>query len=269
MTVRRGTLTAVVLGLLLASGALSRAVAQTPKWEGDPARFQIELRLFMPDPWRALTYGTGIPGNTINLAGDVGVEEKNSPELRFCLLPSAASRIRFGWLHTRFDGHNAIASTFNFNGAQYGGGATVTGDVYQDYYYVNWAYEPIEIGEEDTFRAGFVLGLHGWKSEIRMFNSAPTLATDKHFDNFFPAVGLAVDWAPSEYVTIFLEASGAHQGAEGWHLDGEGGVKLCPAKLLAIVLSYRQLEIANAERDSNWFGRWTIRGPYAGVDFRF
>lgn len=269
MTARLTTLALLMVGLLLVAGAVSPVMAQTPKWEGDPARFQVEVRLWVPGALRVSTYATGIVGgNSLDLDHVVGIQEKNTPEVRFCLLPSPASRVRFGWTHTRFEGHNVVPATFTFNGTQFGNGATVSGDIYQDYWYLNWAYEPIEIGE-DTFRAGFVLGLHGWKSEIKLFNSAPGLAAKKQFNNFFPAVGLAFDWAPSEYVTVFFEGSGAHQGADGWHLDAEGGVKVCPIKLLAIVISYRQLDISNQENDSNWFGRWTIRGPYAGLDFRF
>jgi hypothetical protein len=269
MTARLTKLTLLAVGLLLLVGAVSPALAQTPKWEGDPARYQVELRLFLPEPWRATTWATGLPGDTLDLKGLVGIEEKNTPEVRFCLLPSPGSRVRIGWLHTQFDGHSVVPGTFTFDGTQFGGGATVSGNVNQDYWYVNWDYEPIELGEEDTFRAGFVLGLHGWTSEIRLFNSAPGLAANKQFHNVFPAIGLAFDWAPSEYLTVFFEGSGAHQGADGWHLDAESGVKFCPVKLLAIVISYRQLEISNQSNDSDWFGRWSIRGPYAGFDLRF
>jgi len=268
MTTRLTKVTLIALGLLLVLGTATTAPAQTPKWDGDPARFQVELRLFIPDALRASTYATGIPDNTLDLDQTVGIQEKDTPEVRLALMPSPASRVRFGWLHTRFDGANVVPGTFTFAGSQFGKGATVSGDINQDYWYMNWAYEPIVIGE-DTFRAGFVLGLHGWKSEIRLFNSAPEIAARKQFNNFFPAIGLAFDWAPSEYITAFFEGSGAHQGADGWHLDAEGGIKICPIKLLAIVISYRQLEISNQENDSDWFGRWTIRGPYAGLDFRF
>jgi hypothetical protein len=268
MATRSMTRLALAFGVLAGLSGLRAAHAQTPKWEGDPARVQIELRLFMPVPWQAEAYSPGLPNDTLDLAGTVGVQEKNTPELRFCYMPSPRSRLRLGWLHTRFDGENVVDGSFNFNGTDFGRGAAVTGNVNQDYFYLNWAYEPIEIGE-DTFRAGFVLGLHGWLSEIRMYNSAPQVSTTKDFNNVFPAIGLAMDWAPWKFLTVFFEGSGANQGANGWHLDVEGGVKFCPIKLLAIVASYRQLEISNMERDSDVFGRWTIRGPYAGVDFRF
>lgn len=269
MTARPRTLVLLGLVLLLLSGAASVAVAQTPKWEGDPARFQLEARLWLPEDLRASTFATGVPGrNSVNLHDTVGIREENTPELRFCFLPSPASRIRIGWLRVRYDGSNVVDGTFNFNGVQFGNGATVSGNLNQDYWYVNWAYEPLEIGD-NTLRAGFVVGLHGWKSEIKLFNSAPAEVTWKRFDNFFPAVGLALDFAPSQYVTAFFEGSGAQQGADGWHLDAEAGVKVCPIKELAIVLSYRELKIDKEERDSDWFGRWRIRGPFVGVDYRF
>jgi hypothetical protein len=270
MQARLTRLTLLAVGLLLLVGAASPGLAQTPKWEGDPARFQVEVRLWIPDTLDASTYATGmVGGDTLDLDEVVGIDSTETPEVRFCILPSPASRLRFGWTHIQFDGSNVVDGTFTFAGSQFGNGATVTGNLNQDYWYLNWAYEPIEIGEEDTFRAGFVLGLHGWKSEIKLHNSAPEVAARKQFDSFFPAIGLAFDWAPSEYVTVFFEGSGAHQGSDGWHLDAEGGVKICPIKLLAIVVSYRQLEISNQENDSEWFGRWTVRGPFAGVDFRF
>lgn len=268
MTARFTRVTLIALALLLLLGTGTRALAQTPKWEEDPARFQVELRAWIPESLEASTYATGIPGDSLDLDSVVGIESKNTPEIRFCLLPSPASRIRFGWTHTRFNGYNVVGETFTFNGTQFGGGATVQGDYNQDYYYMDWSYEPIVIGE-DAFRAGFVLGLHGWRSEIKLHNSGPDVAARKQWDNFIPAIGLAFDWAPSKYVTIFFQGQGMNQSADGWHLDAEGGVKICPVQLLAIVLSYRQLEIDNEENDSDWFGRMTNRGPFVGLDFRF
>jgi opacity protein-like surface antigen len=269
MRSRPTTLMLLALALLAAAGAVAPALAQTPKWDGDPAKIQIELRMWLPNPLEASTYATGIPGDSLDLDHVVGIEETNSPEVRFCLLPSPRSRVRFGWTMIRFDGNNVVDGTFTFNGSQFGGGATVSGDLNQNYWYMNWAYEPFEIGEEDTFRAGFVIGLHGWKADIKLRNSAPDVVAKKQFDNFFPALGLAFDWAPSEYITVFFEGSGAHQGADGWHLDVEGGMKFCPVQMFAVVISYRQLEISKKENDSDWFGRWTVRGPFVGVDFRF
>jgi hypothetical protein len=259
----------LTLGLMMALGLVSPALAQTPKWEEDPARFQIELRAWFTDDLRATTLATGsVSGDALDLASTVGIESTDMPEVRFTLLPSSASRIRFGYTRVRFDGHNTVPGTFHFNGTQFGNGAVVSGDLNQDYFYLDYAFMPFEIGE-DTMRFGFVLGLHGWKSEIKLYNDAPQVEASKQFNNVFPAVGLALDWNPSRYFTLFIQGSGAHQGADGWHLDAEGGVKISPFQALAIVLSYRQLDISNQEHDSDSFGRWTIRGPFAGVDIRF
>jgi hypothetical protein len=257
------------LGLVTALGLVSPALAQTPKWEEDPARFQIELRYWLPDALEATTLATGsVSGNTLDLANTVGIEEEGMPEVRFTLIPSSSSRLRFGYTRVRFDGSNTVDGTFHFNGAQFGNGAVVSGELNQDYFYLDWVFQPFEIGDE-AFRFGFVLGLHGWSSQIKLHNDAPEVEASKDFDNVFPAVGLALDWNPSRYFTLFAQGSGVSQGADGWHLDVEGGVKISPIQALAIVLSYRQLDISNEENDSDSFGRWTIRGPFAGVDIRF
>ena len=269
MTAKFTKTTLLTLALVTALGVVSPALAQTPKWEEDPARFQVELRHWFADDLRASTLATGsVAGNTLDLDSMIGIEEKGMPELRFTLLPSSSSRIRFGYTRVRFDGHSTVPGTFHFNGTQFGNGSVVAGELRQDYFYLNWAYQPFEIGE-DTFRFGFVLGVHGWKSEIKLYNRTTETEAAKDFDNVFPAVGLAMDWNPSRYFTVFVEGSGIHQGADGWHLDAEGGVKISPIQALAIVLSYRQLDISNEENNTDSFGRWTIRGPFAGVDIRF
>jgi len=269
MAVKLSRTALLALLLVAAAGAAVPALAQTPKWEEDPARFQVELRGWFPVDLRASTLATGsVSGNSLDLAGTVGIEEKTMPEVRFTLLPSSSNRIRFGYTRVRFDGHNQVPGTFHFQGTQFGGGSEVSGELKQDYFYLDWVFQPFEMGE-DTMRFGFVLGLHGWKSEIRMFNEAPHLKAEKQFDNVFPAVGLALDWNPSRYFTFFLQGSGVSQGSDGWHVDAEGGFKISPIQELAIVLAYRQLDVSNQENDSDSFGRWKIRGPFAGVDLRF
>ena len=269
MTAKFTKTTLLTLALVTALGVVSPALAQTPKWEEDPARFQVELRHWFADDLRATTLATGsVSGNALDLVDTVGIEEEGIPEVRFTLLPSSATRIRFGYTRVRFDGGHSVAGTFHFNGTQFGNGAVVSGELKQDYFYLDWTFQPFEMGE-DTMRFGFVLGLHGWKSEIKLYNDAPDVEASKQFDNVFPAVGLALDWNPSRYFTLFVQGSGAHQGSDGWHLDAEGGVKISPVQALAIVLSYRQLDVSNEENASDSFGRWTIRGPFAGVDIRF
>ena len=270
MTAKLTRTTLLTMGLLMALALVSPALAQTPKWEEDPARFQIELRGLFADELRASTMATGLVSgsNALDLDHTVGIDEEGLPELRFVLIPSSASRIRFGYTPIRFDGANAVAETFHFNGTQFGGGADVSGELRQDYFYLDWIFQPFEVGE-DTVRFGFILGLHGWRSSIKLSNDAPAVETEKAFDNVFPAVGLALDWNPSRYFTVFLQGSGVSQGADGWHLDAEGGVKISPIQAFAIVLAYRQLEFSNEENDSDSFGRWTVRGPFAGVDIRF
>jgi hypothetical protein len=269
MKARLDTTTRVALVLAVALGVAPAVLAQTPKWEEDPAHFQLELRYWVADDLKATTLATGaVSGNTLDLVSTVGIEDEGVPEVRFTLLPSSSTRIRFGYTRIRFDGGNQVDGTFHFNGAQFGNGALVSGELKQDYYYLDWVFQPFEVGE-DTVRFGFVLGLHGWSSQIKLYNDAPEVETSKNFDNFFPAAGLALDWNPSRYFTLFAQAAGVSQGADGWHLDAEGGVKISPIQALAIVISYRQLDISNEENDSDSFGRWTIRGVYAGVDIRF
>jgi hypothetical protein len=269
MKARLSTVARLSLVLAAALGAASTALAQTPKWEEDPARFQIELRYWITDDLKATTLATGaVSGSTLDLVNTVGIDDEGVPEVRFTLLPSSSTRLRLGYTRIRFDGGSQVDGTFHFNGAQFGNGAIVSGELKQDYYYLDWVFQPFEIGE-DTLRFGFVLGLHGWKSQIKLYNDAPEVETSKEFDNVFAAAGLALDWNPSRYFTMFAQAAGVSQGADGWHLDAEGGVKISPIQALAIVVSYRQLDISNEENDSDSFGRWTIRGVYAGVDIRF
>jgi len=259
----------VALGLAAALGPAATALAQTPKWEEDPARFQIELRGWFPDGFEATTLATGsVSGNALDLVNTVGIEDEAMPEVRFTLISSSAARLRFGYTRVRFDGGNTVDETFHFDGTQFGGGAVVTGELDQDYFYLDWIFQPFEVGE-DTVRFGFILGIHGWKSQIKLSNDAPEVQAAKEFNNVFPAIGLALDWNPSRYFTLFVQGSGAHQGADGWHFDAEGGVKISPIQALAIVLAYRELDISYEENDSDSFGRWTIRGPFAGIDIRF
>jgi hypothetical protein len=269
MTAKLTPMTLLALALVAAIAPVSPALAQTPKWEEDPAQFQIELRYWIPDDLEATTLATGsVSGNSLDLAGTVGIEEEGMPEVRFTLLGSSASRLRFGYTRVRFDGGNTVDGTFHFQGTQFGNGAVVSGELNQDYYYLDWIFQPFEVGE-DTFRFGFILGVHGWKSQIKLYNDAPEVAASKQFDNVFPVLGLALDWNPSRYFTLFAQGSGVSQGEDGWHLDAEGGIKISPIQALAIVLSYRQLDISNEENDSDSFGRWTIAGPFVGVDIRF
>ena len=105
MVAKLTTTTRLAMVLAAALAAAPMAQAQTPKWDEDPARFQIELRYWIPEDLKATTLATGsVSGNSLDLANTVGIEEEGMPEVRFTLISSGASRVRFGYTRVRYRG---------------------------------------------------------------------------------------------------------------------------------------------------------------------
>jgi hypothetical protein len=265
MARRTWQVVAVIVAVLLTATA---QLAGADNWGGEPPQYQIELRYWLVQDLFASTRVDGaLAGANLDLRRDLKIDKDNIPELRFVWMPTDVSTVRIGYTRLRFEGNRVAPFDFFFNDLPVAAGDTVRSRVRGDYYYVNWA---IQAGG-DTFRLGPIFGLHGWTNRVGVEDRsvAGHPRTERTFNNVIPAVGLAVDWSPAKVITFFFDGSGMHQGAEGWHLDAEAGVKVYPIKNLAFVGSYRRLEINNDRKNSENFIKYSVRGPFVGFDVRF
>lgn len=256
---------AVGVAVLLAATA---HVARADNWGGEPPQFQVELRYWLVQDLFASTQVDGaVVGSRIDLRRDVKIAKDNVPELRFVWLPTDASSIRIGYTRLKFDGNRAVADDLLFRDVPFPAGDTVYSRLRADYYYIDWA---IQVGG-DNFRIGPVFGIHGWTNKVEVVDRTADghPGASRNFNNITPAVGLAVNWTPHKVISVFLDGSGMHQGAEGWHVDAEAGIKIYPIKNLGIVASYRRLEINNEKKNSGNFVKYSVRGPFVGFDVRF
>ena len=61
----------------------------------------------------------GIPGDNIDLATDLGIEQKRIPELRLVLRPGTKHKFRFSYLPIKYSAEAVVQREFVFNGLRY------------------------------------------------------------------------------------------------------------------------------------------------------
>lgn len=67
----------------------------------------------------------GIPGDNVDLIGDLGIQKKNLPEVRLVLRPARKHKFRFNYIPIRYEASSVVNRSFVFNGQRYAIGLPV------------------------------------------------------------------------------------------------------------------------------------------------
>ena len=117
--VRRTSLAAAVL-LLWSAPAVAQYGAPRGGSVGDLYNIEGAIAWWNPQPDAIIaSESLGIPGDNIDLAADLGIEQKRIPELRVVLRPGMKHKFRFSYLPIKYEAESVVRREFVFNGQRY------------------------------------------------------------------------------------------------------------------------------------------------------
>jgi hypothetical protein len=99
-----------------------QAHAQIPSDAALGEQYHIEGAIAWWNPEPKVIFASeslGIPGDSIDLAGDLGVEQKRLRELRVVLRPATKHKFRLNYLPIKYSAQAVVAREFVFNGQRY------------------------------------------------------------------------------------------------------------------------------------------------------
>ncbi|MFH1176148.1 MAG: hypothetical protein V1750_01980 [Acidobacteriota bacterium] len=212
--------------------------------------------------------GNGELGTAFDFKDDLGMTDKNITDLRLIFNTGPRSRIRLGYLQVAYAGDASVSRTIEFSGQTYTVGTRVLSALDKKYGRLGWIWQFVNAGN-GAFRLGTLLEVKQLAIEARLAANElqpPERASEK-FDAMLPTIGLALDIVPHRGLDIFAELSGISAGSKGSMVDGEAGIKIVPVPSLAIIASYRVLELKYKDKPD--YANLKISGPFAGLSLRF
>jgi hypothetical protein len=110
--------------------ALICVISATPVWAqfrpvGDPSVGELYNIEGAASFWKATpdiiiaSESLGIPGDDVDLVGDLGIEKKSLPELRLVLRPGRKHKFRLNYIPIKYEATSTIRREFIFNGQRY------------------------------------------------------------------------------------------------------------------------------------------------------
>ena len=115
-----GAWVAAALILWSAPASAQYGAASAQPAVGDRYNIEAAAGWWNPSPEVVVSSESlGIPGSDIDLAGDLGVEQKRIPELRLVLRPATKHKFRFNYLPIKYSAEAVVQREFVFNGLRY------------------------------------------------------------------------------------------------------------------------------------------------------
>jgi hypothetical protein len=158
---------AVVCAALVGSSVPAAAQFRPPASErtiGEKYHVEGGIAWWNADPTLVVSSESlGIPGDDVDLVGDLGIEQKNIRELRLVLRPATKHKFRFHYLPINYVAESVVQREFTFNGQRYRIGLPV--NTTADLTTYRFAYEYDFLYRDKGF-AGVVLDLKYTNVEV-------------------------------------------------------------------------------------------------------
>ena len=249
------------LVVLLLGGGLAADAQQR-------SNVELEARYWLAEPSGTVEVHEGGLGTTIDLEGDLGIEEDEPVEVRLTVRPSRRTQIRLAWTNLSFDGDNVLSRTIEFGGQTFSFSTRVVSHLDVDYARAGFAWQFLS-NREGTFRLGPLVEVKGFRGEASI--AAPDLPfpaqESEELEGAFGAVGAVLDIEAGRWVQIFAEGTYVLEADDAEGTDVEAGVRVLLGEHVALTGGYRSFSVEAAEDDDDF--DLEIEGPYAGVTLRF
>ena len=228
----------------------------------------IEARYWLADlDGSAKIEGDSIPGTSLDLDGDLDVEDADLLELRLTIGTGLNSKLRFAYTYGEFDGNRTLDQSIEFAGTTFAAGSRVESDIAVHYGRIGWAWQFLAV--PGIFKIGPLLEVKGLvvDTSLRGRAAGDAVRESALVPMVFPTVGLMANVTPLDWLEIFAEVSGIPFGDLGHIVDADAGVRVTPLPLLSIFAGYRLLD-ARIDIDDD-VAELTLSGPFLGASVRF
>jgi hypothetical protein len=230
-------------------------------------RVEIDGRYWVTSADNRIRFGSELANPEISFQRDLGMADKNAPDVRFAFRSRGHSRLVFGYTHLDWDGDRNVSRTIEFDNRLYPAETRVVSSLKLDYLKLGWAYMFGPRGEDAKFRMGPLVEASGIFYDAALSAPGLSLSAADRRKVGFPSVGFVFDARPHSRVSIYGEASGISAGDYGYFVGAEGGLKVQPVRHLNVEVGYRSLRIdPKFEPD---YGRLNVRGPFFGAGITF
>lgn len=210
----------------------------------------------------------GIVGSTIDFKTDLGLQDKNLPDLRLVLSPSRRHKFRFEFIPIKYESQGTLKRTIIFNGQRYNLGLPVTSLL--DWKAYRFAYEFDFISNNRGF-AGFIVEA---KYTDVTVNLASTVATEfARASAPIPAIGgigrvyVVPNISITGEVTGFKLPENLVVGAHAHYVDFDLYGTVNFTNNFGAQVGYRSLDVGYiVDTDT---GTFKLKGIYFGVVARY
>lgn len=196
------------------------------------AKVEFEGRYWITDlTAKAKVTEAGITGTDIDFKSDLGLKDKDFPDVRFTWYTGPNSKLRLAYTQISYSGDKNIERTINFGGKTYTAGTRVITDLDVKYLRLGWAWQFINIAQGKVKFGTLLEAKSFWvDTSLDAPDITPPVKEEEKFTAGLPTIGAALDINPHKIVDIFAEVSGLPAGEYGYFLDGEAGVENNPYK---------------------------------------
>ncbi len=257
-----------VLFLFVFSALAVAAAGSTVAWASQPAieldgRYwitNINGNVNVPDS------GLAVGKTDIDLKSDLGVRDKNVPDLRLIWHTGENSWLRLSYTKLDYSGDNTLSETIQFRGKTYNANSRVLSSLNVTYLSLGWAWQFIHFADESV-RLGTLISARGFWTKASLNDPEFNVNEEKSIAFGLPTIGATADINPISMLDIFGEFSWMTAGKYGHLYDTEAGVKIIPIRYVSIEGGYRIFDVT--AKDDPDYATLKIEGPFVGGTLRF
>ena len=199
----------------------------------------------------------GITGTDLDLARDLGVDDKKGFFDGRITLELGKHKIRYGFAPLQWSGTKTLSSSVTFNGQTYSASARVDTDVKLDYHRLGYEYDFIDTLDN---RLGLIFEAKYFSGEARLTSSPLGLNENKTLRAPIPTIGVSGQVGLPFLFSVGGEVTGVTLGKRAYLYDAEAGVNIKPAPFVVISGGYRIFKLHIEDNDNK--GDFTLKGPY-------
>ncbi len=205
---------------------------------------------------------------TIDLKGDLGLQDKSLTDWRLTLFTGPRSRLRAAFVKMDYAADHEMQRTVVFQGQTYTVGTRVLSSLRFDYWRLGWTWQFVG-GPYSKVRFGTLLEAKYAKVDTSLGapNLTPPVLETKKLSGALPSLGVVLDINPARSVNVSAEVSGVSLGDRGHAFDGEAVLKLILPSGIVLDAGYRYLDIE--VKDDPDFAKLKNAGPFVGAGVRF
>ncbi|MEK7772861.1 MAG: hypothetical protein AAB307_00815 [Deltaproteobacteria bacterium] len=225
---------------------------------GASAVVDIEGRYWLTDlNASAKVSSGGVIGTDIDLADDLGVDDKENFLDARITLELGSHKIRYGFAPFKWNGSKALISSVTFNGQTYSASADTGTEIKLDYHRLAYEYDFIDTLDN---RLGLVFEVKYFSGDARLTSSALGLDEIKTLRAPIPTIGVSGQVGLPFLFSVGGEVTGITLGKRAYLYDAEAGFNLKPAPFVVISGGYRIFKLHLEDSDNK--GDLSIKGPY-------